>query len=304
MAKQKNDEEIVLDLNINKPEQSLRDKILINKKIKVKPIIRSGSILPKGHDGEFMYSGTVCSVCLPFDSKKGRLVNVLTKEEEEFLEKELSLEKGDLSIYKKKENFWEQSNFHINLDKLGMELDLSDPMDFIRYKVLLAFPSIAPSWDKRFDDGDYKFALVDDNYQVEEDFKDTNIELELYDNLNKIKNSRAKMKDVLRVYGKVPAHDASTDFLVTQIRKLITANKDTKEKLLYIFNDPNFEMKVFIEKALECGAMRKEGSRYMLPGGDIIGAGMEDTIATLKKMKKETDPIYLTIYSKVDEIKD
>ena len=46
------------------------DEILINKKIKVTPIIRNGGNLPKGHDGEFMFTDATFSTTVPLDSQR------------------------------------------------------------------------------------------------------------------------------------------------------------------------------------------------------------------------------------------
>ena len=80
---------------------------LINKKVKVVPVPRNGGWLPEDHDGAFMYTGCFLETCLPVDSRRKQLVQILTRDEQEFFETELFLKPGDLSIYKKVDNFWQ-----------------------------------------------------------------------------------------------------------------------------------------------------------------------------------------------------
>lgn len=80
----------------------------------------------------------------------GGFVNVLTNDEKAFLENELQLEFNALSVHRKVDNFWDDSNdigiSRVRLLKQDTILDLSNPEDYIRYKILLANKDyIAPS---------------------------------------------------------------------------------------------------------------------------------------------------------------
>ena len=80
----------------------------------------------------------------------GMYVNVLTDDEKACLEQIMNLEYNALSIYKKTDNFWDDSNdqaiSRVRLTKQDNYLNLSDPEDYIRYKILLANKNyIAPS---------------------------------------------------------------------------------------------------------------------------------------------------------------
>ena len=76
--------------------------------------------------------------------ESGKLVNILTDDEKEFLEDIMGLEFNALSIYKKENNYW--SNKQVRLLKQDNILDLSDPEQYIKYKILLANKDeIAPS---------------------------------------------------------------------------------------------------------------------------------------------------------------
>ena len=66
----------------------------------------------------------------------GMFVNVLTDSEKAFLEEIMGLEYNALSIYKKVDNFWDDSNDNgisrVRLTKQDNYLNLADPEDYIR----------------------------------------------------------------------------------------------------------------------------------------------------------------------------
>ena len=72
----------------------------------------------------------------------GKLVNVLTDAEKNYLEDIMGLEPNALSVYKKVDNFWRDDNplgiARVRLTKRDTILDLSVPEDYIKYKILLA----------------------------------------------------------------------------------------------------------------------------------------------------------------------
>jgi hypothetical protein len=72
----------------------------------------------------------------------GMFVNVLTNNEKSFLEEIMGLEYNALSIFKKENNFWDDSADNgvsvVRLTKGDNFFNLADPEDYIRYKILLA----------------------------------------------------------------------------------------------------------------------------------------------------------------------
>jgi hypothetical protein len=273
---------------------------LPDKSIKVVPVKRiGGTFLPAGHDGDFMFTGCKLSLVVPFDKAKGRLVDPLNDEERDILEQKLAMKKGELSIYRKgKDNFWH--SFRVELDKEGIVLNLNEPMDYIKYKVLLTTPQIAESWEKRFARGEIKFAIVDGEYEVKEHAKAADYKRKAYVFLDSIEGNREKMIDVLTVYGKRPSKDASKDFLITAIDDIIS-NPKTIAKFMEIVEDKNFEKRLFIEKCLEAGAVLKMKSKYSLPGGDVIGNSIDEAIEYINN--KKNNEIYATLKAQVEAFK-
>lgn len=279
---------------------------LEDRKIILKPIVKPGGMNPKGHDGEFMYSGTEVQFVLPYNKNKGRLENILTPEEQEFFEEVLD---EDLSIHKKKDNFWHSFRIRIRKDdKLmdqGYELDLSDPIDNLRWRLLKIAPEVAPSWKDRYRRGEYRFALVDADEMVETRARDIDKKKKAYIWLGSVEHSPSKMINFLRVYGSRPAPDASADWLKGEIDKLIE-NKSTLKKVLDIIDDEDFEMKLFVEDAVDAGAIVKKNRKYYLPGGDPINENdpsIDGTVEALKKYKKEGDEIFVRIEAQINNSK-
>lgn len=96
--------------------------------------------------GHILYGGmaenATRSFVVPRLSKTGMFKNVLTDSEKSFLEKAMGLKINALSIYKKENNFWDDSNPNgigrVTLHKQDNYLDLSIPEQYIQYKILLA----------------------------------------------------------------------------------------------------------------------------------------------------------------------
>jgi hypothetical protein len=278
--------------------------VLINKKIKLVPVIREGGMNPKGHDGEFMYTGTVMRFVVPFNLKKGRLEFPLNETEREVLEAELD---QDLNPYKKENNFWRSYEIIIRKDESlmfdGMVLDLSDPIDFVKYKVLLVQPEVAPSWEERYDKGEYRFALIDINEVVNEDAANIDKKSKAYVYLDNIKHSHQKMSDVLRAFGRKQSASTTLEFMKTEIDKLIN-NKTTLNKLIDLIDDPDHDMKIFINEAVDCGAILVNNGRYTIPGGDFINSTdptLYGTVAKLNELKAITDEVFMKIHAQVKQ---
>lgn len=274
-------------------ETITEESILINKKIKVEPIIRPGkSWLGTGHDGEFMYTGSIRQYDLPIDKNTTQFKQILNKEEQEFFEKKLQLKPGALSFYDKENKFW--SELKIKVSKEGIKLDLSEPMDFLRWKVLLAnVKEIAPSQNEKFDKNTYMFMLVDENYQVEERATKANKTKAAYKAYGNLTSSESKMRNFLRVWGKKPSNGATREFMEAEIDKIIEQSLD---EFLAIIKDSNYEHRLFIEDALEAKALTKVGrTAYALPGGDKIGGSLQEAIDWIKDPKNSEEVLTIKV---------
>jgi hypothetical protein len=238
--------------------------VLKNEKVTVTPIFRRGNWLPKGHDGEFMFTGAKQRFCVP-RLPNGALADPLTEDERKFFESAeggLSLKPGDLSVYKKDDNYWER--MEIVLDKNGVTLDLSNPMDYIRYAILRANKHlIAPTLSEALKKASYKFALVKDEEKHVSKVKSADKNKEAWMEFGKISDSPERMMNFLKVYGKNVAKNSKRDFLVGQISDIIEIDIDG---FLKVITDENYSIKCFIHTCIDKGVVIREGkTNYYIP---------------------------------------
>lgn len=256
---------------------------LPNKTVLVMPVKRKGSWLPAGHENEFLFKHSTYKVGVPRQGRNGELVDPLTKEERTFFESKasgLSLETGDLSIYKKDDNYWK--NFIVTLDKNVIQLDLSNPMDYIRWKVLLTNKDhIAPSEAEAFSKGTYKFKIVEEGAIEEAKAKKVATKKDAYILFGKIMDSSTKLRNFLNVYyqtrkgNKSVTPNSSLEFLQVETEKVL--EKDV-QGFISTLEDPTYETKVLIYKALEARALSREGLTYKTTEGLVIGESLNEVV--------------------------
>lgn len=262
---------------------------LQNKKVSIKLVDKYRSGFSKISDGNTIWRGSKRIYQLP-TNQYDRLLNVLNDpEEQQFFEERMGLEKGSLSTSARKNNFWRE--FKVTLDKKGRTLDLTDPEDYLAYKVLLVTPAVANSIDSIN-------VMVHDFYMVtEEEERETGNRIaekfeEASSLFNKISKSDAKMRSILRLLGKNLAKDADTKWMKSELVKIINQKEIIRgvpniDDFISVANDPNFEMKIFIMDARELGEIFVEGSTYKLRSGDPMGFDLDQAISFLKDPKNQ-----------------
>ena len=206
--------------------------------------------------------------CVPKLSS-GLYVNVLTDEEKGYLEEVMGLEQNALSIYKKTDNFWSDANDTgisvVRLRKQDNYLDLSNPEDYIKYKILLANKDmIAPSI-KALEDkpkATYQFVLIEEGQETSLEKERMTLTMKCYKEFGKIENDYYTLKSILESYdGKPIAKNTRIEYLQTKINELI----QNDSKIFYKFvSDEYLPYKVLIGKALEKGVIAKRANYYYL----------------------------------------
>lgn len=274
---------------------------LPNRIVNVVPIIRQNSWLPRDHDGQFMFTGTAMRLTVPNNAQTGQMVNPLTAEEQAGLEKILAKNEGDLSIYKpRKENFW--SLYEVVVNKDGLTLNLSDPDQYIQYKVLMANKElVADSFENRHSVPSAKWMLVDQDFQIKSEAKEADLMQSVWMEFGAIKNDDNKLRNVLKIYSnKQVPKNAKRDFLITEVKKVIEENPN---RFIEVITDEYFTMRCFVEDAIEVGAIVKTGrNKYAL-------AGEPDDVYTIKQIMEELNPegtnqdMYFKIKTQIDESK-
>lgn len=193
----------------------------------------------------------------------GMYVNVLTNVEKAYLEEIMGLEYNALSIYNKVDNFWD--NFMVRLTKQDNIFDLSNPEDYIKYKVLLANKDfIAPSLQDLEDHpkATYQFVIIHENEESQASKKKMNATMQAYMEFGKIQENA----DVLRIIietidGRPTSKNSKIEFLQDKVGKLIQADAKLFVKVV---TDPLLNTKVLIKKAIEGGLISNRGGMLYL----------------------------------------
>lgn len=217
----------------------------------------------------------------------GTYVNVLTNSEMAFLENYLGMEKGTLSVYKKKDNFWSNANpqgiSQVKLRKQDNYLDLSTPEDYIKYKILLANKDfIAPSL-KVLEDrpkSTYQYVIIRDNEQVNSAKKSMDITRECYMEFGKIEDDIETLMTVVELLdGRSIAPNTSKDFLHTKIDTFIQSEP---KRFLNVVKDETLPTKVLIRRSINAGNIVKRGDfLYLKKDNSPLCGNNEDPVLSV-----------------------
>lgn len=195
--------------------------------------------------------------------ESGRLVNVLTDEEKEFLEYIMGLEYNALSVYKKEDNYW--SNRQVRLLKQDNILDLSDPEQYIKYKILLANKDdIAPSLQALQDipKATYKFVLIKEGEETSNARQEMSATMQAYMEYGKYENDADTLRTIIEtIDGRPLAVNTKVEFLQTRVNNLIQADA---KLFLKVIKDPLLPTKVIIKRAVEAGLISNRGGFFYL----------------------------------------
>jgi len=208
--------------------------------------------------------GATTTLCVPILRSTGNYKNILTNEEKDYLEAALGLDYNALSVYKKENNYWDTYKITINC-KEGMRLDLSDPEDYIKYKVLLANADVvAPSVQDRLDrpKATYQFEMVRESEESSIENAKMDATMSSYMEFGKIQGDLDTMRILVELLDSHPyAQNTKADFLRARINTLIQADPKT---FLRAITDPLLHTKVIIRRAQELGKISKRGDYYYL----------------------------------------
>lgn len=200
---------------------------------------------------------------VPILESNGQFVNVLTNEEKAYLEDIMGLEINSLSIYKRENNFW--ANYYVRLGKGETFLDLSNPDDYIKYKVLLANKDYIASSLQELQDkpkATFQYVLISENEEDKQNNLKLNATMASYVEFGKYQSD----VDVLRVIietldGRPTSPRSKLEFLQNQASKLIQSDA---KLFLRTIKDPLLQTRVLIKKGLEGGIISKRGDYFYL----------------------------------------
>lgn len=209
----------------------------------------------------------------------GAYVNVLTNAEKAYLEEIMGLEYNALSVYNKVDNYWD--NFFVRLTKQDNILNLADPEDYIKYKVLLANKdTIAPSLQVLEDHpkATYQFVIVGENDESKVSKKKLSSTMQAYMEFGKIQEDKDILRTIIEtIDGRPTAANTKLEFLQDKVGRLIQADAKLFVKVV---TDPLLSTKVLIRKSIEEGLISNRGGMLYLKsdGTPLCGDNEEPTL--------------------------
>lgn len=259
---------------------------LKNEKVIIRFISRArGMVTDPKH---VLYGGMAAGAKVRFTTpllRSGGYVDVLTKEEKKYLEYKLGLEPNALSVHNRNNNFWNDANpqgiGRIELIKGDNPLDLSDPIDYIKYKVLLNNKDqIAPSIQALQDrpKATYRFVIINENDSAKAANTKVTLKAQAYMEFGKINEDKEKMRTIIEtIDGRPIASNSKIEYLQGKVGEIIEANT---KMFLQIARDPLLDNKVLIRKAIEAGIIANRGNYLYLRDGNLplCDNGQEPTL--------------------------
>ena len=271
---------------VNNVEEKTHVNCLRNEKIYVRPIFRDNpNITNKKH----VLAGGIAETAhqiftVPVNKHNGTYVNVLTKEEMIFLEDIQGLTRNSMSVYAQNNNYWD--NYLISIDKQGLILDLTDPVDYIKYKVLLANTTyICPSLEKynKTPKVTYRFVLTNPHEDSANSKKRLDAAINATILLSKyINNYKVLLFAISNILGRPQSSGTNINWIQNTIYEHIRTNP---KKVVEVLEDPYIETKVFIIDCVEKGWILKKSNLYYLAKDSLpmCGNGENSTLNVAAK---------------------
>ena len=264
-----------------------KESVIDTTKVTLKPIKKHGW-LPDDHDGAIRYSKCFERLTVQAAKGTGVLNTGLSEDDEVRLEAKMHMAPGTLSKYNR--DYW--ADFRIDVPKDGKILNISNPEDEVKYLVLKAHQRVANSEMERFDTPFAEYVMTSDEQEAKVENQKSKLKRKAYKVFSGM--STTEMKDVLKVMGKRVGDDASVDFVESQLDKIVT---DDPQNFLTTVEDPTFAMRAFIDDCISSRVLVKNGTKYQLPGGDVVGYTLEQTIEYLQN--PDNQEVYLDLKGKM-----
>ena len=225
-----------------------------------------------------MAEGAVKYYTVPILASTGTYKNILTDDEKAFLESYMGLEYNALSVYNKTNNFW--ANFTVRLTKHDNYLDLSDPNDYIKYKVLLANTDFIADSLKTLNDhpkATYQFVMIKEGESEKREEEKMSVTMKCYKEYGKIEDDNDTLRCIIELIDNRPiAKNTKSEFLKSRINSLIQADP----KLFYsIITDEYLNNKVLIKTATEEGVIKRRNNLYYFEDTPLCPDGTESTLS-------------------------
>ena len=217
--------------------------------------------------------------------RTGQYMNVLTKNEKDFLEKAMGLEPNALNVYRKTDNFWDDSNpqgiGRVTLHKQDNYLDLSNPVDYIKYKILLANKDQIASSIQELEErpkATYQFVIISENAEAKSNLSKMDATMQCYTEYGAIRDDKDTLRVIIETFDKRPqSQQVKLDWLQGKVNEYI--QRDPR-RFLQIITDPLLPAKVLIKRCIEAGLISWRNNLYYLKqdGSPLCELGEDSTL--------------------------
>lgn len=241
-------------------------------------------------------------------SKNGVLVSVLTPEEQEFFENYYHFPEGFMSPSSINNNYWKTYGMgyinRVTLDKTGKKLDLSNPKDYIEWKILLANPEyICPSQDDLENKRKltYRYVMNNDKQVAESVGKRADIKLANFEVYSRYKDDA----DMLRIIIYLVEHKkVSPKTKIEMLKdKLVYLMEHRSNECYAVMSNGLLEQKKAILVATEQGLIsERNGYYYNKENGQKLAYDYEDSTlnnAANYLADPENQELYFNIQKKI-----
>ena len=216
--------------------------------------------------------------------RSGQLQDVLTTDEKDYLESALGLPDNGLSVYRTENNYWK--SLYVRLEKTETYLDLSNPNDYIKYKVLLANKNLVCPDIKTLQDAPkatYQYVIISEGEEAKANMGRINARKEAYKEYGKIENDKDVLRLIVETMTSRPvASSTSLAKLAESVDNLIENNAKT---FLSVAQDPLLRTKVLIRNGIEAGAIVDRGGLLYFSESSVLRQKSRHT----RKANKKTD---------------
>lgn len=256
-------------------------------------VIKIRSVNRPGFFGISSYGNAVTVIGAEL-SKRGHNTG-LTKEDEEYFEKELKLEKGTLSSHSK---WWDEvfnTQYSIRLKRSkSNELILDTPINELKYKVLLGSSKVANSEIEK-NNPTCEFYIDDEESKAKVELESLSFEFEGMKLIFKM--TPEEKRGSLKLFGK-----AGTDLMSESIAEMQLSQelKRNPKQFFDILTDKDLKTKVFVKELEEYGIIDRKNGTYNY-GDDTIGLNLEETVSYLNNLKNQS--IKLTLENRLKKVK-
>ena len=237
-----------------------------------------------GYFGITSYSKSVTT--LGSEISKTGFSTGLTPEEEKYFESELNLKPGELNKHSKwwGEVFNTEYALRLNNTK-ATELTLDNPINQLRYKVLMASSKVAKTELEK--NPNHVFFVDNAEAKAIKEMESFNYEFEGAGLIHKL--APEDKRGALRLFGKTGLDNLSEAMLNAQLYKEM---KNDPKAFVAALTDKNIKTSMLIKELVEKGIIKRKGN-YYIHNDDTIAHSTEECISYFNDVENQSVKLIL-----------